>query len=139
MVRDFFDDLPSYAADGNVAQLIGGITSWDDWNGNEKNDVLVCDLVTALEADWNPYTYAPGDSRYEQWRDRWGNRLRICLRAGLDLATGTGPGVLGLTMGDIRRMYRGRLPEWIATDDWKDGDEGPADLNRLPDEAGILV
>lgn len=43
------------------------------------------------------------------------NQISAITRAGLDVATEDwGGGVLGFTVGDIRKAYDGRIPEWVA-------------------------
>jgi hypothetical protein len=56
------------------------------------------------------------------------NLLRSCVRAGLDVAVGRVGGVIGFTVGDLKKIYGGKIPERVmkATGinySWKD-DEG---------------
>lgn len=56
------------------------------------------------------------DRQDDEIADRFAGPVRCCVRAGLGMAVdgGSGMGVLGFTVGDIRRMYPEGVPEWIA-------------------------
>lgn len=51
----------------------------------------------------------------EQIEHRFINQVTCCIRAGLDVALTPSAGVLGWTVGDLRRMYPLGLPAWVAT------------------------
>jgi hypothetical protein len=53
------------------------------------------------------------DQAFEQWDDQWMGPVRCCIRAGLDTAATPSGGVVGFTVGDLRRMYPDGLPNWI--------------------------
>lgn len=54
------------------------------------------------------------DAMYEPKTTSFYNQISAITRAGLDVATGDfGGGVLGFTIGDVRTMYDGRIPEWV--------------------------
>jgi hypothetical protein len=97
----------------------------EDWD----SEPYVCDTVDRmLEEHWNPHGWHPGNREYNRWDERWGTRVRCCLRAGLDLAAEPSAGVLGFEICDLRRMYRGRIPAWINTG-YVDPAGKPVDLN----------
>lgn len=64
------------------------------------------------------------DNRYEFEREnkhgfelvcgRFGNMLSSCVRAGFDMAVSPSGGVIGFTIGDVRDIFDGTIPDWIA-------------------------
>ena len=52
--------------------------------------------------------------RIEPRGNRFHDQVQCCIRAGLDVASVPSAGVLGFTVGDLRRMYPLGLPGWIA-------------------------
>ena len=93
---------------------------------------LICDLVAEMEYDWNPYYYnqngLEGGYRYRRWQERWADKVRCCLRAGIDVACEPSAGVLGFEVCDLRRMYRDAIPGWLNAG-WENPDGQPANLN----------
>jgi hypothetical protein len=87
------------------------------------------------------------DKIIEALVERYGNPVSCCIRAGLDMASAPSGGVLGYTVGDLRRMYDGGpIPEWIAKAFWhrpwgdKEGQNTyPIDLNLEPEAAGVWL
>jgi len=51
----------------------------------------------------------------DQREHRFINQVSCCIRAGLDVALTPSAGVLGWTVGDLRRMYPLGLPAWVAS------------------------
>ena len=65
------------------------------------------------------------DSRYEFEREykngnievvrgRFGDMLVACVRAGFDVAVAPSGGVIGFTVGDLRDIFDGTIPEWVT-------------------------
>lgn len=157
MVKDFFRCLDK--------EVVPRIRSWDDTDecaacvanrpearrtGNWYKlntchcTVLVCDAVTELVNDRNPYPYtdAPeGGYEYRRWNESWGARVQCCIRAGLDLASEPSAGVLGFEICDLRRMYRGNIPAWINDGRWVngEGEQDYPDLNQGECAVGIWL
>jgi hypothetical protein len=91
--------------------------TYRDRYGHSTNGPYICDIVSIrLDEGWNPHYYGD-DRKYEQWDELWGGRIRCCLRIGIDMAVAPSAGVMGFTAGDIRRMYRGNVPEWMFPPD----------------------
>jgi hypothetical protein len=86
--------------------------TWRDQYGHSTCGPFICDIVTMRMEYWNPF-YWGDDRRYRQWDELWGTRIRCCLRAGMDMAVSPSMGVMGFTAGDLRRMYRGSVPDWV--------------------------
>lgn len=95
--------------------------------------------------------YCPGSSDcsdtdvllFEQWDEQWGGPVRCCIRAGLDCACASSGGVLGFTVGDVRRMYPGGVPAWVFPPDerlhyWPSG-ELDGMFSELPDSVGVVL
>ena len=154
MVKWFFRvNLRDYALD-TTAGYIGRIVDWDntdehptlrDGNGRPCWEDCVGDIVntSTLGDGVNPYYGTEDEPQYEQWDNSWGMRVRCCLRAGLDLASAPSAGVLGFHKGDLERMYRGKMPDWILDIDWHLGglmEVGvPSDLMTAPVSAPLLL
>jgi len=52
--------------------------------------------------------------------ERWLGPVHCCVRAGLDLAYSPSMGVLGFTVGDLRKMYPEGVPDWVKGDvEWE--------------------
>lgn len=54
------------------------------------------------------------DGGYEPFGNRFLKQVQCCIRAGLDMASAPSAGVLGFTVGDLRRMYPLGLPSWVT-------------------------
>jgi len=64
------------------------------------------------------------DNRYEFEREnkhgvevvrgRFGDMLSACVRAGFDVAVSPSGGVIGFTVGDLRDIFDGSIPDWVA-------------------------
>jgi hypothetical protein len=78
--------------------------------------------------------------RYRHWQRDTGtfgglfcDQVSCCIRAGFDLAVKQSGGVLGFTAGDVRRMYDGAVPDWIAGRDWD------TPFERISDDAPVWL
>lgn len=110
LVTELTGFLDAYRADAPR------ITSWD--NG----DLPVCD--EAME--WfDAHDHGEGHNTFY-------TQIQCCLRSGLDLVAEASAGVLGFTVGDVRRMYEGTIPAWIAA-------QYNGDLTAAPDSADIWL
>ena len=114
-VKDFFRRI-----DGWEAGLVQRIVGWDvtdnsgqpvDLYGHKPIGPYVCDMIAEMSDSWCPYST---DRERERWDDLWGRRISCCIRAGLDMASEPSAGVAGFTVGDLRRMYAGRVPDLLA-------------------------
>lgn len=127
----------------------------EDRFGHELIGPFLCDLMTTYLGDGtNPYYWrsggedhddAPGARNYERWDESWGDRVRCCVRAGMKAGGGVEmAGVLGFSIGDLRRMYGGRLPQWLTDQEWVvgplDSSSGEVcDVSKVPDGEKILL
>lgn len=120
-----------------------GVVTWDDTEMSyAKGDLTehVADVTQPgfLRLDEESKRYE--DSR-ARWRERWVSPLICCIRAGLDVASKPSGGVVGFTVGDLRRMYPEGIPDWVAKPDppFKDDDGQPIDLRTRPDEESVWL
>lgn len=112
-------------------KLISEVEECIDW--------VVCNGLETVE-DWDSGIYENGrlawgsastrvddylwDNRYEVEREnkhgvevvrgRFGDMLSACVRAGFDMAVAPSGGVVGFTVGDLRDIFEGAIPDWIA-------------------------
>lgn len=119
----------------------------DDMNGRRRGLVCVsdlfCDVIYWGEAlDEEPEMHdANGDgptAAWEAWEEMWAQPVNCCVRAGLDLAGSPSAGVVGFTVGDLRRMYPEGIPSWI-TGQYKGKDGMAVDFAAKADDAGVLL
>lgn len=103
-VRDFFEGR-QYG--GDWAQM-------EDWDGN-SDTVCVSDEVDDFFDDIRP----------DEWEDDYigslFNQTVCCIRAGFDVAVKPSGGVIGFTAGDVRKMWDGKVPDWVKAF-WDDFD-----------------
>lgn len=88
-------------------------STWRDEYGHSSNGPYISDIVSGMEEHWNPHYWAYDSRDYKRWDERWGTRIRCCIRAGLDVASSPSAGVVGFCVGDLKRMYSGNIPPWI--------------------------
>lgn len=86
------------------------------------------------------------DMAEEQYNDQWLGPIRFCLRAGIDTVCPEhtmGIGVIGLTAGDLRRMYPEGVPDWVSGGErrWFKGltDELNGTFAEMPDKQCIFL
>jgi hypothetical protein len=83
-----------------------------DWDNAPS---YVGDAVSRLLDDDHYHERELANGRFEPRENRFHSQVSCCVRAGLDVAAAPSAGVLGFTVGDLRRMYPLGLPAWIAT------------------------
>lgn len=131
----------------NDGDLIDGISGWDDTdNGNG----LVCDnfarwwwdnLRRRLDAPDDRYQddRRDGDTKaFQRWEERWVTPVNCCIRAGLDMASSPSAGVVGFTVGDLKRMYPEGIPAWVS-EGMQDSSGNAVDLNARPVSEGVWL
>ena len=128
------------------------IESWDDTRtdtshgqdcyGHYPIGPYICDIVSEHLNGYNPFYFyyedEEFDKAYEDFNERWCNRVRCCIRASLDLAVEPSGGVFGFTKSDFERMYPKGVPKWIQNSwskrnaHWK-----PVEWDDIPEEAKL--
>lgn len=121
------------------------ITNWDHHEPIPGDDgtcgfawshprALLCDFMS--EYCWDHNLKKEKEDRKgncEVVDSKMGIALRCCIRAACDVAVAPSAGVLGWTVGDLKKMWKGRkLPKWV-TDFWE------GDITTAPDEAAIWL
>lgn len=117
-----------------IEDFIEILTEWNyklsdirDWDG--KNGVYVCDEMT-------DYLWRKGyefDRRGECYCGKFGEMLACCIRAGFDVAVSPSAGVMGYTVGDIRAIFKNKIPKWV-----NDFFEKPI-TNDVPDDVEVWL
>lgn len=79
----------------------------NDWDQGPV--VHVCDYVREFFDMHDHY------DQYGERHGRYSDQLQCCIRAGLDVAAEPSAGVIGFSVGDVRRMFDGVLPLWVAS------------------------
>jgi hypothetical protein len=69
---------------------------------------------------------------HAQWDEQFCGPVQCCVRAGIDMATSIGGGVVGFTVGDLRQMYPEGIPTWIRR-------HYDCDMDAQADDAGIWL
>ncbi|WP_125901022.1 hypothetical protein [Methylobacterium indicum] len=115
-LRGFPDATP--ARRGKIAQevryilwiLEDRVPDIVDWDNGPS---YVGDKVEGvLNAHYHEREFPSG--RIEPRGNKFHNQVSCCIRAGLDMAAEPSAGVVGFTVGDLRRMYPLGLPAWVA-------------------------
>ncbi|WP_193214971.1 hypothetical protein [Luteolibacter marinus] len=109
------------------------VINWDDsetWTREEmeaepwkrwtmyKSDLL-CDFTSAHNglAEYEPELSREREAPNGGYETVLLNLVKCCLRAACDVAASPSAGVLGWTVGDLRRMWKGRrIPDWVTAD-----------------------
>ncbi len=111
-VDEFFSDLDRDGED------VAAFVDWDNCPRVEIGGIhtyapCVGDLVADhLSEHYHVRETAKG--RLEPFGNRFENQVSCCIRAGIDLASSPSAGVVGFTVGDLRRLYPDDLPEWVS-------------------------
>lgn len=140
MARAGFDGI-TQARKTRIEEELDAFFSWYDRDGQETAEILdwdnapsyVCDAVqTALSRhDHSRYNDRTGVER--DCGNKFYEQVSCCIRAGLDVASAPSAGVIGFTVGDLRRMYPDGLPDWLTV-----GYEPPI-TDDTPDDAGVWL
>ena len=139
-VTEFLDDMEAYYP---------RIKDWDSrWTDAGPRE-YPCVSDSMIEFEWNrmPWSVRRLDDggenadAFTEARDRWFGPVNCCVRAGLDMASAPSAGVVGFTLGDLRKMYHEGIPEWIA-EGFRDNRGKPYTgkrLARLSDREGVWL
>ena len=80
----------------------------DNWDGAGPDSIYLCDEATTFfETHWHV--------REDGEQSRFEEQFKCCVRAGFDVAVEPSAGVLGFTVGTLRSMYDGDIPEWVVS------------------------
>lgn len=139
-VREQIEFFFEVYMDAEQATAIG---SWDDTDMS----CSVADLIETIVMNERPpfLKFDEEHERYEHrreaWLRRWVNPITGSIRAGLDVACKPSGGVVGFTVGHLRKMYPEGIPDWVATPDppFRGDDGEPIDLRTRPDDESVWL
>ena len=96
------------------------IINWDNCERSEKRDIYghthplasyPCDFMSTFLWD------AGLEDEHGEYTGKVGRAVNCCIRAAMDVAVAPSAGVVGYTIGDLRRMWAPRpLPSWVTKD-----------------------
>jgi hypothetical protein len=81
----------------------------DGWD----NDYCLCDDFREHFAEYINDIWVESDGWQKENPRYFVNQLEIVVRSGLDFVFDD-QGVIGFTVGDLRKMYDGKVPRWIT-------------------------
>lgn len=130
----------------NNGRDVERVSGWDD---TKNGSGYVCDSFDTWWWDGLRFWQgAPSDyyedgrdgepAAFRRWVERWPDAVNCCVRAGLDVASSPSAGVVGFTVGDLKRMYPEGIPSWVS-DGYQNKDGSPLDLNAEPSDAGVWL
>lgn len=120
-----------------ITESITGFFSWYD--GEDVSEIVDWDNGPSYIGDQvsshlsNHYHERETRNGYEPRGNKFENQVSCCIRAGLDCASSPSGGVLGFTVGDLRRMYPEGVPDWVT-----DGYEPPI-TEDTPGSIGVWL
>lgn len=101
--------------------VCNGLETVDDWDSGVRYGKGWHERYESASTRVDTYLW---DNRYkferenkhgvEVVRGRFGDMLSACVRAGFDMAVAPSGGVVGFTVGDLRDVFDGEIPDWIA-------------------------
>lgn len=100
--------------------VCNGLDTVEDWDSSVRIDERLYYESAGTRVDdylWqNRYEFdrAYSNGHVELVCGRFGDMLCACVRAGFDMAVAPSAGVIGFTVGDLRDVFDGDIPDWIA-------------------------
>ena len=85
----------------------------DGWD----NQYCLCDHYAEWFSEHEEAIYvepSPWNGYYKENPRYFTNHLRAAIRAGVNAAVGEGFGVIGFTIGELKQMLGGEIPDWYA-------------------------
>lgn len=115
-----------------------GYTSWDE--ESRESSYAPCDWFhERFDEMYFPNT-PKWDRRFKRGDEpRYLHELNVVCRLAFDAISGMPGGVWGITIGELRKMYDGQIPEWL-NQGWLDRKGNSVDLNQVGgDEDTIAI
>lgn len=106
LVVEFFEILESNWTWGYLRLV-------ESWDSSERHPT---DRDGFGRSEHGPYICDDMDrvcDEHLQLNTLWADRLHCCVRVGIDVAVAPSGGVIGFTAGDIRRVWAGKVPDWV--------------------------
>ena len=79
------------------------------------------------------------EEKYPDEEPKYYRQLSCVCRAALDIVDNIPGGVWGFTIADIKRMYDGKLPDWLDDGEWKIVNDGQAVLAEAEDHIMLPI
>lgn len=121
--------------------VCNGLETVEDWDssvryGNSRHEYYESASTRVDQYLWdNRYEFERENKHgVEVVRGRFGDMLSACVRAGFDMAVAPSGGVVGFTVGDLRDIFDGTIPDWIA-----EHFENPAELMNAGRNEGVWL
>lgn len=124
-VRDFAIAFASHVIatdDKHRKKLIKKITdifSWSevdyvkDWDSGIEDGLGMGDLLSEAFAD--DYYYDEDKDEDVRMEDSLEDEVACAIRTSIDLLVSPSGGVVGFTVGDLKKAFNGLIPEWVCT------------------------
>lgn len=124
-----------------IAEEVDAFFSWYDSDSDEVAQIVgwdngpsyIGDAVDQHLQHHRHYSFNARTGQGTELGNRFANQVSCCIRAGLDCASSPSLGVLGFTVGDLRRMYSDGIPGWVV-----DGYDPPI-TDATPDDDGVWL
>lgn len=102
--------------------VCNGLETVDDWDSgvrygkgwHECYDSASTRVDTFLWDNGYEFERQYKNGHVECARGRFGDMLLACVRAGFDVAVAPSAGVIGFTVGDLKEIFDGVIPDWIG-------------------------
>ena len=96
--------------------VCNGLETVEDWDSGVQHERYESAGTRVDTYLWdNRYEFERENKHgLEIVRGRFGDMLSACVRAGFDMAVAPSGGVVGFTVGDLRDVFYGEIPDWIA-------------------------
>lgn len=122
-----------------IAASIEGFFSWYD--GQDVSQIVdwdnspsyICDAVMSHLNPHDHYKFNERTGQEIECGNKFYDQVCCCIRAGIDCASSPSAGVMGFTVGDLRRMYPEGIPDWAINDF-----QSPI-TTETPDDAGVWL
>lgn len=110
------------------------------WDGDSKESSYApCDWFhERFDEKYFPNTLR-WNRRFENGEEpRYLHELNVVCRLAFDVISDMPGGVWGISLGEIRRMYDGQIPDWL-NQGWLDKKGNPVDLNQFGDDKETIA
>lgn len=140
MARAGFDGITP-ARKTRIEDELDAFFSWRSRDDQETAEIVdwdsgpafVCDSVQSALSRHDHSRYNDRTGIERDCGNKFYGQVSCCIRAGLDMASAPSAGVIGFTVGDLRRMYPEGNPPWVVAD------FEPKITDQTPDEAEVWL
>ncbi len=116
-----------------------GCTSWDQDKG-VRQEMYPCDWFQERFTQMYFPNTARWDKKFEAGEEpKYFSTLQAVCRSAIDIFDDLAGGVWGWTIGDLKRMYDGELPEWFPRGDWQLIGDGLVPFSSMTDTCSIAI